>query len=221
MRNHLNCGPDELTGVEICGHGHGCSPVAKPEAARLLSDHDPVVQSGGTASFDQSCVDESPFVLLLQGVEGFDQRTTDSEASVDFVFQSQRLGVCLDAHPLLTMLSNPTSCVGCDSQRQNTDGNEDRLSSPAHVRVDASFRACVRSARPCYHASGASARVARRGEDPACPRMNVSAEGYFTRSKTRCDAIEPIMPSTVMVLPSALSVVLDVPVPPGPVTEPS
>jgi hypothetical protein len=46
-------------------------------------------------------------------------------------------------------------------------------------------------------------------------------EDYFTRSKTRCDAIEPIMPSIVMVLPSALRVVLDVPVPPGPATEPS
>ena len=46
-------------------------------------------------------------------------------------------------------------------------------------------------------------------------------EDYFTRWKTRCDAIEPIMPSTVMVWPSALRVVLDVPVPPGPATEPS
>jgi hypothetical protein len=50
---------------------------------------------------------------------------------------------------------------------------------------------------------------------------DVPAEDYFTRSKTRCDAIVPIMPSIVMVLPSALRVVLDVPVPPGPVTEPS
>jgi hypothetical protein len=56
--------------------------------------------------------------------------------------------------------------------------------------------------------------------DPPYQRMDASAEGYFTRSKTMCDAIDPIMPSTVMVLPSALSVVLDVPVPPGPLTEP-
>ena len=47
-------------------------------------------------------------------------------------------------------------------------------------------------------------------------RMDVSAEDYFTRSKTRCDAIGPIMPSIVIVLPSALRVVLDVPVPPEP-----
>jgi len=47
------------------------------------------------------------------------------------------------------------------------------------------------------------------------------AADYFTRSKTRCDAILPIMPSTVIVLPSALIVVLDVPVPPGPATEAS
>jgi hypothetical protein len=50
---------------------------------------------------------------------------------------------------------------------------------------------------------------------------DASAEDYFTRSKTLCDAIEPVMPSTVMVLPSALRVVLDVLVPPGPVTDPS
>ena len=38
--------------------------------------------------------------------------------------------------------------------------------------------------------------------------MDVSAEGYFTRSKTLRNAIEPVMPSTVMVLPSALRVIL-------------
>jgi hypothetical protein len=72
----------------------------------------------------------------------------------------------------------------------------------------------------------ASGRLARRqaGRIAArspCQRMDASVEGYFTRSKTRCDAIGPIMPSIVIVLPSALRVVLDVPVPPGPVTEPS
>ena len=69
--------------------------------------------------------------------------------------------------------------------------------------------------------AGAAASVAHRSEDPPCQRMDASVEDYFTRSKTRCDAIGPIMPSTVIVLPSALRVVLDVPVPPGPVTEPS
>jgi hypothetical protein len=69
--------------------------------------------------------------------------------------------------------------------------------------------------------AGRSASMAHRGEDPPRRRMDVSTEDYFTRSKTRCDAIEPIMPSTVMVFPSALRVVLDVPVPPGPATEPS
>jgi hypothetical protein len=69
--------------------------------------------------------------------------------------------------------------------------------------------------------AGRSASMTHRGEDPPRRRMDVSTEDYFTRSKTRCDAIEPIMPSTVMVFPSALRVVLDVPVPPGPATEPS
>ena len=71
------------------------------------------------------------------------------------------------------------------------------------------------------NAGGHGAIVEHRGEDPPSQRMDVSAEDYFTRSKTRCDAIGPIMPSTVMVLPSALRVVLDVPLPPGPVTEAS
>jgi hypothetical protein len=69
--------------------------------------------------------------------------------------------------------------------------------------------------------AGRSASMAHRGEDPPRRRMDVSTEDYFTRSKTRCDAIGPIMPSTVMVFPSALRVVLAVPVPPGPATEPS
>ena len=50
--------------------------------------------------------------------------------------------------------------------------------------------------------------------------VSIRVERYFTRSKTVCNAIEPVMPSLVIVLPSALRLVLNVLVPPWPVVEP-
>ena len=73
--------------------------------------------------------------------------------------------------------------------------------------------------RPERNNCGRQARGTCAVRDRPRRRMDVWTEDYFTRSKTKCDAVEPIMPSTVMVFPSALRVVLDVPVPPGPATE--
>src|SRR4051794_4215236 len=130
MWNHLDCRSDELTGIEVCRHGDGCRVVANPGAAWLLSDYDPVVQSRMAPSFDESCVDESAFVGLLQRGECLRLRTADRKAPVDLVFQGLRLLVRLDALALLAALLNPTSCVGCDNQRQKADGKKDRSPSP-------------------------------------------------------------------------------------------